>query len=110
MLALAFVIRFTLEICLIAVAVWFPFQAATGLKAAALSVGSVIVLLAIWGTFLSPKRRIEIGGLPRLFLEMALFSVATEALYSRGQWQLAAALIGAALVDKLAVVMLERRL
>ena len=110
MLALVLAIRFTLEICLIAVAVWFPFQAATGLKAAALSVGLVIVLSAIWGTFLSPKRRVEIGGLPGLILEMVLFSVATAALYSRGHWQLAAALIGAALIDKFAVVALERRL
>lgn len=108
-LALALAIRFSLEICLAAVAAWLPSQILAGREALGLSAALVIFLVLIWGALLSPKRHLEIGALPRLLLEMLLFGLAAIALYSNGQRQLAFALIGIAAIDKVALVLLERR-
>ncbi len=110
MLASALMIRFILELCLLAVAAWFPFEVLGGFWGLALGTAAALLLMLIWGTFLSPKRRVEIGGVPRVVLEVALFAVAGIALKSTGHWQLALALFGMALIDKSAVVALERRL
>jgi hypothetical protein len=107
MLSLALAIRFSLEICLVAVALWFPWHHLTGTAAMAGSVALTVALALTWGNFLSPKRRVEIGGLARLLLETALFSFAAAALYSGGHWQLAAILIGIASIDKLVLVAVE---
>lgn len=109
-LPIALAIRFALEICLVAVAAWFPLQADIATTRLALSLGSVIVLLLIWGTLLSPKRRVEIGGPPRFILEFALFGLATAALFTRGHWELALTLMGFWLFDKSALLLLEHRL
>jgi hypothetical protein len=107
MLSLALAIRFSLEICLVAVALWFPWHHLTGTAAMAGSVALTVALALTWGNFLSLKRRVEIGGLARLLLETALFSFAAAALYSGGHWQLAAILIGIASIDKLVLVAVE---
>lgn len=109
MLAVALTIRFALEICLVVVAAWFPFDVVGGPGGLALSTASVLLLLLIWGALLSPKRRVEIGGVPRLVLEFALFALASAALDSAGHWQIAVILFGVAIIDKSAIVALEHR-
>jgi hypothetical protein len=109
MLRFALAVRFSLEICLVAVALWFPWHHSTGATAIVGSVALAVVLVLTWGTFLSPKRRVEIGGSARQLLETALFGLAAAGLYSEGHWQLAATLIGIALIDKLVLVAVEGR-
>ena len=108
MLALALTARFALEVCLLSVVGWFAYRLSPGWKGAGLSVAAVALLAITWGALLSPRRPVEIGELSRLLLELALFALAAAALYSRGHWQLATALILIELVDKLALSFLER--
>lgn len=107
MLDFALVIRFSLEICLVAIGLWFPWNHSTGVTALAGSLAIVVGLVLTWGMLLSPKRRLEIGGTARLLLEAILFSAAAAALATGGHWQLAAALIAIAIVDKLVLILLE---
>lgn len=110
MLTLALAIRFLLEICLVAVAIWLPYQLWPGPSGLVFSATAVAVLLLTWGTLLSPKRRVELGAELRLSFEMALFGLAAIALYSRGHWPLAIGLTAIASADKLALFLLEGRL
>lgn len=110
MLAIALMIRFVLEICLLVVAAWFPFEVVGGPGGLVAGAASALLLMLGWSALLSPKRRVEIGGGPRLALEFALFALASAALASAGHWEIAAALFGLAVIDKSAVVALEHRL
>jgi hypothetical protein len=109
MLTLALAVRFSLEICLAAIALWFPWHRATGITAFLGSAALLLALGLLWGSLLSPRRPIQIGASARLLVELALFGVAAAALAWGGHWQLAAALIIAAFIDKLALVLLEGR-
>ncbi len=110
MLGLALAVRFALELCLVAVASWFPWHVWRGVRAAVGTVVLVGLVMLVWGYFLSPKRRWEIGGLARLVLEVGLFCLASATLLWAGRWQLAIALLATALADKLVLVVLEGHL
>jgi hypothetical protein len=108
MLTIALGVRFALELCLLATAAWaasqlFPWPFGLGS-----AVAVVIALASLWGTFLSPKRRIEIGQIPRLAIELSLFVTAWWLLLSHGHGWLAAWLLVVEVVDKVAVEWLQR--
>jgi hypothetical protein len=110
MLALALAVRLLLQLILLVVlAIWglqlagsFPLRLLGGLAAA-----SAAALL--WGLFISPNRRVELGRKPRLVLELALFAVAAGALWQM-RWPVAGLLLfatGAA--DRFGLIWLRRR-
>jgi hypothetical protein len=107
MLAIALSVRFMLELSLLSTTAWFLYRSTPGWVGVGLSLTGVALLGALWGTLLSPRRPVEIGGLARLVLEVALYGLAAAALYSGGHWQLAVLLIVVEVIDKAAVTMLE---
>ncbi len=54
---------------------------------------------AFWGTFLSPKRRIDLSKPVRFALELAVFGIAALALAATGQDTLAIVLAATAVVS-----------
>lgn len=108
MLPLALVIRFALELCLLAVAGWLPYHLWPTPIGLAASAASVVTLLLVWGALISPKRRLELGAPSRLALEAALFGLAATALATTGRTCLAAALLAVALIDRWALALLSR--
>lgn len=84
-------IRFLLEIAaLIVIGVW-GWNQSEGWTQYILALGLPIILATIWGTFAVPndpsrsgKSPIAIPGMMRLIIELAIFSIATWALYDLG--------------------------
>jgi hypothetical protein len=105
--AIALGVRFALELCILA---------ALGLLAAHLAVPVLARLLlgiafclagaALWGTFLAPKRKLEIGLGARLLLEAAFFGGAALILVYVGSPTLGVALIVVAAADRIALALL----
>lgn len=57
-----------------------------------LATGGPLLAAVVWGTFLSPKRRFELGEAWRIALELVVFGGAVWALAAAGQPMLAAVL------------------
>jgi hypothetical protein len=69
---------------------------------------AVLALAFLWGAFLSPRRRVELGALSRLSIEAAVFIAAALLLLGMGHPWLAGVLVGAELLDKAALEWLQR--
>jgi EamA domain-containing membrane protein RarD len=57
------------------------------------------VVAVVWGTYLSPRRRIDLPKPVRFTLELAVFGIAALALLATGQDALAIVLAAAAVVS-----------
>ena len=110
MLVAALAARFLLEMLLLLVLFIWGFQLADGLVLgllcglAASSAGALL-----WGLFISPKRRFELGRIPRLVLELALFAIAAGALWQMHRPILGLLLLAAACGDRFGLIWLRRR-
>jgi hypothetical protein len=82
---------------LAAVAYW-GLQAADGVAGIALAGIAVAAVAVVWGLFLAPRRRLEVGQPARLAVELAVWVAAASALWSAGQPALAAVLFVVAVV------------
>jgi len=107
MKAIALAIRFALELCILAslaaLAAHLPMAA---WARALLAVLFCLTGAAVWGTFLAPKRRYEIGVAPRLLLEAGFFLGAVSILACIG-WPISAvALLVVAIADRIALAFL----
>jgi hypothetical protein len=95
------VVRFALEIAaLVAIAYW---GSQTGSEAVpwVLALTAPAVVAVVWGTFLSPKRRIDLPKPVRFLLELAVVAAAALALFATGHDVLAIVLAAVALVSGL---------
>jgi hypothetical protein len=63
----------------------------------------------LWGLFISPNRRVELGRIPRLVLELALFAVAAIALWQMHRPVAGLLLFAAACADRFGLIWLRRR-
>jgi hypothetical protein len=110
MLAFALAARLLLEMILLLVLALWGFQAADGLAlriVAGLAAPAAGALL--WGVFISPKRRLELGRIPRLALELALFAIAAGALWQMHRPVLGLLLFALACADRFGLIWLRRR-
>jgi hypothetical protein len=79
--AFVLVVRFLLELCLLAALAWAG-ASVDGplvvriLLAVALPLGAA----ALWGTFVAPKRKVQVSEPTRLLVELALFGAGAVAL------------------------------
>lgn len=86
-------LRFLLELCLLAaLGSWGYSLGGSPIVKVFLALLVVLIVSAIWGIFLSPKRQVLLPGAARLLLEVALFALAVVALAATGHPTLAAAL------------------
>ena len=109
MLNLALTVRFILELCLLTVAFWAASSVASWPLSVLCGVMTTLVVAAVWGILLSPKRRLELGAPQRLLLELMLFAGAAWLLFAKNHRSLAAALLIAWVIDKSAVEWLQRQ-
>jgi hypothetical protein len=107
MRATALAIRFALELCILASLAVLAAHLATPIVAKAL-LGTVFCVTgaAVWGTFLSPKRKYEFGLAGRLALEAGFFLGAALILNYVGWPALAIALVIVAAADRIALALL----
>jgi hypothetical protein len=108
MLTIALGVRFALELCLLSTAAWAASQLFSWPYGVGSAVAALIALAMLWGILLSPKRRVEIGHVPRLVLEFSLFIAAAWLLLRAGHAWLAAWLLVIEVAAKAAVERLQR--
>ena len=107
MRATALGIRFALELCVLAsLAASAAHLAVPILGQALLGIVFCAAGAAVWGTFLSPKRKYEIGPAGRLVLEAGFFVGAGLILDNLGWPTLAIALVVVAAADRIALALI----
>jgi hypothetical protein len=95
------VVRFALELAALAALAYWGSQTGTGVVRLVLALTAPAALALVWGTFLAPRRRIDLPKPVRLVLELAVFGAAALALVATGHDALAIALAAIALVSGL---------
>jgi hypothetical protein len=90
--------RFVCELAAVAAVAYWGYETAGGLAGIALGAVSAAALMVFWGTFLAPRRRVDLSLPARLVLELGVWLVAAAALWSAGQPALAGLLLVAAVV------------
>jgi hypothetical protein len=105
---LALAARFGLELCLLTACAFWAAHLDTSLwgKIAAAAVLCLTTAI-LWGLFLSPKRRFELGGVGRALLEALYFAAAAAILVALGHSILAALLLAAEAGDQVALKVLR---
>jgi hypothetical protein len=110
MLAAALALRFLLELLLLAALAFCGFHAADSLALRLLAgLGAPAAAALLWGLFISPNRRFELGRIPRLLLELALFALAAAALWQLGRPIAGLILFAVACADRFGLIWLRRR-
>jgi hypothetical protein len=110
MLAAALAARFLLEMILLLVLAICGFQLADGLALGLLyGLAAPAAGALLWGLFISPKRRFELGRIPRLVLELTLFATAAGALWQMHRPTAGLLLFAAACADRFGLIWLRRR-
>jgi hypothetical protein len=94
----ALTIRFLCELGAVAAVAYGGYRATGGIAGVVLGGVCAVALMAFWGTFLAPRRRIDLPLPVRLALELAVWVVAAGAHWSTGRTGLAVLLITAAVV------------
>jgi len=110
MLAAALALRFLLELALLAALALWGFHAGDALALRLLAgLGAPAAAALLWGLFISPNRRIELGRIPRLLLELAMFALAAAALWQLGRPIAGLLLLAIAAADRFGLIWLRRR-
>ena len=96
----AAVLRFVLELCLVAAVGYFGFTF-PGASAWILGLGLPAIVIAVWGMFVSPKAPRHLADRTRLVVELVLFVLGMGALAAVGQWPWGVALFMVFVIDRL---------
>jgi len=97
-MAILLALRFVCEMAALAAVAYWGQQATDGVAGIALAAITVAVVAVVWGVFLAPKRRLEVGLPVRLMIELAVWTAAAAALWSAGRPTLAVVLFIVAVV------------
>ena len=85
-------LRFLLELGVLGALGYWGFRTGDGtLMKWILGLGAPILAAVVWGTFVAPKAAVALSAPLHLLVELAVFGLATLALYRAGQANLAAA-------------------
>jgi hypothetical protein len=91
--------RFALELCALAALAYWGFTREHGGLRFLVGIGAPVLVIVVWGTFVSPNAPLRTQGLLRLTLVVVVFGWAVAALASAGQTLLAVLLGIAAAVN-----------
>ncbi|WP_454855878.1 YrdB family protein [Promicromonospora soli] len=103
----ALLLRFLLELVLVASAAYLGWTLADGGWRLPLAVLAPAAVIALWGTFLSPKARVTVPGWARVTLEALLFGGAGYLIWQTGAPTAGAALAAAWVLDRVALALTE---
>ncbi|HEX6872097.1 MAG TPA: YrdB family protein [Micromonosporaceae bacterium] len=103
MKALALVVRFGLELAVLAALVYAGVVLVSGPLGWLVGLVAALLAAAVWGVFVSPRARIILPTPARLAVEVAVFAAGCAALLWAGRAGASAALGGVYLADRLAL-------
>lgn len=102
----ALVVRFLLELALLAGAAAWMLRALPDPWGWIATVVLLVGIGVIWGLLLAPRRPFEVGGAARLLVEAALFVGVGVGLATTGAWLVAALGVALWALDRLALALL----
>src|SRR5215212_5393199 len=83
-------IRFLLELSMLAAVAYWGFKTNSGwAMKIILGIGLPIFIAVLWSLFIAPKARYPLSGIPRLVLELILLGSGAMALFASGRADLA---------------------
>jgi hypothetical protein len=82
----ALLLRFLLDLALVASAAYLGWALADGGWRLPVAVLAPAAVIALWGTLLSPKARVTVPGWTRVTLEVLLFCGAEYLIWQTGAW------------------------
>lgn len=86
---LVLVVRFLVELGMLASLAWWGFETFDGAAAFAVGVAAPLAAAVVWGAFVAPKARWSVAVPVRVAIELVLFALATLALVTVGAYALA---------------------
>jgi hypothetical protein len=105
----AIALRGLLEVFLLLALGFWGFHLAAPMPFRLLAAGGLPLLAAVaWALLLSPRRRLELGRVPRFLLELALFAIGGAALWRLGWHVSGGVLVAAGWGNRLLLVRLAR--
>ena len=102
MRGLILLVRFMVELALLAAFAWWGFTVGSGATAWVLGAGATLLAAVIWGTFVAPKARRPVPIAKRVAIECVLYASAAIGLAAIGQMPLAIAFFVLAVAVSLA--------
>ena len=79
-------VRFLLELCMLAAVGYWGFKTQSGWPMKILlGIGLPVLIAVIWGLFVAPKATYPLSGVPRLLLELILLGSGAVALFVSGK-------------------------
>jgi uncharacterized protein (DUF983 family) len=108
--SLTLLVRFLLELCMLAALAYWGFETADGAAAEALlGVGMPVAAAVVWGMFIAPKARYRVPIAVWIGLQVVLFGAAALALATVASQLLAALFVLAVVLDGAAMAALRLR-
>lgn len=104
-----YILRFTLEMAMLAALCYWGFHNQDGLLAWVLGLGAPVLAAALSGTFMSPKAARPTRDPARILIELTIFGVGVAALAAAGPAWLAVVLGVAVLVHLVLTFALDQR-
>ena len=106
--SLTLLIRFLLELCMLAALGYWGFKTGDGTAMKALlGVGAPLLVAVVWGTFIAPKATVEVPAAVWIGLQVILFGAAAVALAAVAPQQLAALFLLVVVLDGAAMAALR---
>lgn len=104
-----YILRFALEMAMLASLSYWGFHSQDGVLAWVLGLGAPVLAAALWGSFMSPKAARPTRDPARILLELAIFGAGVAALGAAGPAWLAVVLGVAVLVHLALTFALDQR-
>ena len=95
-------IRFLLELCMLAAFAYWGFKTGRGtVMKFGLGIGIPLLAAIVWGRFLSPKAPLYVSEVIKLVLELIIFGLAASAMKAAGHPAIAGALVLAFVINRM---------
>ncbi len=105
--SLTLLIRFLLELCMLAALGYWGFKNGDGtVMKALLGVGAPLLVAVVWGLFIAPKATVEVATAVWIGLQVIVFGAAAVALAAVAPQQLAALFLLVVVLDGAAMAVL----
>ncbi|MDP9135131.1 MAG: YrdB family protein [Actinomycetota bacterium] len=105
--SLTLLIRFLLELCMLAALGYWGFKTGDGtVMKALLGVGAPLLVAVVWGLFIAPKATVEVATAVWIGLQVIVFGAAAVALAAVAPQQLAALFLLVVVLDGAAMAVL----
>lgn len=103
-------LRFLLELVVLVAFTYWGFQSGDSLfQQLLLGTGLLVLIMVVWGMFVSPKAPYRLQIAPRIGVELLIFTLVTWALYSVGFTYIAFGFIALVILNQILLSLFDQR-